>query len=183
MPTRLIPRPTRQKGKAAFKGQPDYDEILIQNYQKSPKRQRDSSQFHRDSKSTAFFKCQSIYRTTKSESPTKTRKPVQFNETYCICSASIAIMFYEFLNVVAVTLFAWSPQIFSTNNTECSRLLEEIKCARCSPNAQMLFHLSEQESARHHEPDLPRLCLDYCQEFYYTCRGHVPGKINWRYIK
>ncbi|KAM9477999.1 hedgehog-interacting protein [Clarias gariepinus] len=66
------------------------------------------------------------------------------------------------------------PTIFSTNNTECSRLLEEIKCARCSPNAQMLFHLSEQESARHHEPDLPRLCLDYCQEFYYTCRGHVP---------
>ncbi|KAK3572585.1 hypothetical protein QTP86_000411 [Hemibagrus guttatus] len=66
------------------------------------------------------------------------------------------------------------PTIFFTNNTECSRLLEEIKCARCSPNAQMLFHLSEQEPGRHREPDLPRLCLDYCQEFYYTCRGHVP---------
>ncbi|KAF7710100.1 hedgehog-interacting protein [Silurus meridionalis] len=66
------------------------------------------------------------------------------------------------------------PTIFSSNNTECSRLLEEIKCARCSPNAQMLFHLSEQEPARHREPDLPRLCLDYCQEFYYTCRGHIP---------
>ncbi|KAG9275691.1 hedgehog-interacting protein isoform X1 [Astyanax mexicanus] len=64
--------------------------------------------------------------------------------------------------------------IFASNNTECSRLLQEIKCARCSPNAQMLFHSPEEEAARHREPDLPRLCTDYCREFYYTCRGHVP---------
>ncbi|RXN24436.1 hedgehog-interacting -like protein [Labeo rohita] len=65
-------------------------------------------------------------------------------------------------------------RIFSTNNTECSRLLEEIKCAHCSPHAQMLFHSPKVEKAPHREQDLPRLCHDYCQEFYYTCRGHVP---------
>ncbi|XP_062851350.1 hedgehog-interacting protein [Trichomycterus rosablanca] len=66
------------------------------------------------------------------------------------------------------------PTIISSNSTECSRLLEEIKCARCSPNAQMLFRSAEQESTLHRDPDLPRLCFDYCREFYYTCRGHVP---------
>ncbi|XP_056591673.1 hedgehog-interacting protein [Triplophysa dalaica] len=65
-------------------------------------------------------------------------------------------------------------RIFSTNNTECSRLLEEIKCAHCSPHAQMLFHSTKLEKAPHRAQDLPRLCHDYCQEFYYTCRGHVP---------
>lgn len=65
-------------------------------------------------------------------------------------------------------------RIFSTNNTECSILLEEIKCAHCSPNAQMLFHSPKLDKASHREQDLPRLCHDYCQEFYYTCRGHVP---------
>ncbi|KAI2668384.1 Hedgehog-interacting protein [Labeo rohita] len=69
-------------------------------------------------------------------------------------------------------------RIFSTNNTECSRLLEEIKCAHCSPHAQMLFHSPKVEKAPHREQDLPRLCHDYCQEFYYTCRGHVPGQYN-----
>ncbi|XP_028833228.1 hedgehog-interacting protein [Denticeps clupeoides] len=61
-----------------------------------------------------------------------------------------------------------AAQVLSTNNTECSRLLEELRCARCSPNAQVLYR----SPAR--EPDLPRLCHDYCREFYYTCRGHVP---------
>ncbi|XP_056442308.1 hedgehog-interacting protein [Gadus chalcogrammus] len=66
-------------------------------------------------------------------------------------------------------------RIFSTNNTECGRLLEEIKCARCSPNAQVLFHSPDAEAkAPHREPDLPRLCQDFCREFYYTCRGHIP---------
>lgn len=64
---------------------------------------------------------------------------------------------------------------FSTNNTECSRLLEELRCARCSPNAQMLFHTPHRPAAVPvREPDLPLLCHDYCREFYYTCRGHVP---------
>lgn len=27
----------------------------------------------------------------------------------------------------------------------------------------------------HREPDLPRLCQNFCREFYYTCRGHIPG--------
>lgn len=64
---------------------------------------------------------------------------------------------------------------FSTNNTECSRLLEELRCARCSPNAQMLFHAPHGAAAvPTREPDLPALCHDYCREFYYTCRGHVP---------
>jgi hedgehog interacting protein len=22
---------------------------------------------------------------------------------------------------------------------------------------------------------LPLLCKDYCKEFFYTCRGHIPG--------
>ncbi|XP_019956883.1 hedgehog-interacting protein isoform X2 [Paralichthys olivaceus] len=65
-------------------------------------------------------------------------------------------------------------RIFSTNNTECGRLLEEIKCARCSPNAQVLFHSSDMDKMPHREPDLPRLCHDFCREFYYTCRGHIP---------
>ncbi|KAG1937789.1 hedgehog-interacting protein isoform X1 [Pimephales promelas] len=65
-------------------------------------------------------------------------------------------------------------RIFSTNNTECSRLLEEIKCAHCSPHAQMLFHSPKLEKSPHRVQDLPRFCHDYCQEFYYTCRGHVP---------
>ncbi|XP_051558883.1 hedgehog-interacting protein-like [Myxocyprinus asiaticus] len=65
-------------------------------------------------------------------------------------------------------------RVFSTNNTECSRLLQEIKCAHCSPHAQMLFHSPKLDKAPHREQDLPRLCHDYCQEFYYTCRGHVP---------
>ena len=72
-------------------------------------------------------------------------------------------------------LFACGLQIFSTNNTECGRLLEEIKCARCSPNAQVLFHSSDMDKMPHREPDLPRLCQDFCREFYYTCRGHIPG--------
>lgn len=66
-------------------------------------------------------------------------------------------------------------QIFSTNNTECGRLLEEIKCARCSPNGQVLFHSPDMDKKPHREPDLPRLCQDFCREFYYTCRGHIPG--------
>lgn len=65
-------------------------------------------------------------------------------------------------------------RVFSTNNTECGRLLEEIKCARCSPNAQVLFHSLDTEKTPHREPDLPRLCHDYCRDFYYTCRGHIP---------
>ncbi|XP_035515657.1 hedgehog-interacting protein [Morone saxatilis] len=65
-------------------------------------------------------------------------------------------------------------RIFSTNNTECGRLLEEIKCARCSPNAQVLFHSLDMDKMPHREPDLPRLCQDFCREFYYTCRGHIP---------
>ncbi|XP_067106612.1 hedgehog-interacting protein [Osmerus mordax] len=65
-------------------------------------------------------------------------------------------------------------RIFSTNNTDCGRLLEEIKCARCSPDAQMLFHTPESEKTALREPDLPRLCQDYCRKFYYTCRGHIP---------
>lgn len=69
-------------------------------------------------------------------------------------------------------------QVFSTNNTECGRLLEEIKCARCSPNAQVLFHSSDVDKMPHREPDLPRLCQDFCREFYYTCRGHIPGNCS-----
>ncbi|KAM6972380.1 hedgehog-interacting protein [Aplochiton taeniatus] len=65
-------------------------------------------------------------------------------------------------------------RIFSTNNTECGHLLEEIKCARCSPNAQVLFHSADTDAAPHREPDLPQLCQDYCRKFYYTCRGHIP---------
>ncbi|MEQ2196519.1 hypothetical protein XENOCAPTIV_000893, partial [Xenoophorus captivus] len=60
----------------------------------------------------------------------------------------------------------------------CGHLLEEIKCARCSPNAQVLFHSLDMDRMPHREPDLPRLCQDYCREFYYTCRGHIPDS-SW----
>ncbi|KAJ8262164.1 hypothetical protein GJAV_G00163230 [Gymnothorax javanicus] len=65
-------------------------------------------------------------------------------------------------------------RMFATNNTECAKLLEEIKCARCSPHAQMLFHSPDNDKGPRREPDLPRLCHDYCKSFYYTCRGHIP---------
>uniref|UniRef100_A0A6Q2Y3R0 Hedgehog-interacting protein n=1 Tax=Esox lucius TaxID=8010 RepID=A0A6Q2Y3R0_ESOLU len=79
-----------------------------------------------------------------------------------------------FTDVIGPCCVCSLPQIFSTNNTECSRLLEEIKCARCSPNAQVLFHSAESDKVPLREPHLPRLCQDYCREFYYTCRGHIP---------
>lgn len=67
-------------------------------------------------------------------------------------------------------------QMFSvTNNTECGKLLEEIKCALCSPHSQSLFYSPETESLER-DLALPLLCKDYCKEFFYTCRGHVPGK-------
>ncbi|XP_078799840.1 hedgehog-interacting protein-like [Oryzias latipes] len=71
-------------------------------------------------------------------------------------------------------LHRMDARIFSTNNTECAHLLDEIKCARCSPNAQVLFHSLDIDRQPHREPDLPRLCLDFCRKFYYTCRGHIP---------
>uniref|UniRef100_A0A6I8N579 Hedgehog interacting protein n=1 Tax=Ornithorhynchus anatinus TaxID=9258 RepID=A0A6I8N579_ORNAN len=67
-------------------------------------------------------------------------------------------------------------KIFSViNNTECVKLLEEIQCAHCSPHAQNLFHSPERGEATEREIALPLLCKDYCKEFYYTCRGHIPG--------
>uniref|UniRef100_W5MR80 Hedgehog-interacting protein n=1 Tax=Lepisosteus oculatus TaxID=7918 RepID=W5MR80_LEPOC len=66
-------------------------------------------------------------------------------------------------------------RIFSaTNNTECAKLLEEIKCARCSQHAQILFHSPDMEASADRELVLPKLCKDYCREFYYACRGHIP---------
>ncbi|XP_039194895.1 hedgehog-interacting protein isoform X2 [Crotalus tigris] len=71
-----------------------------------------------------------------------------------------------------------SNKIFSvTNNTECVKLLQEIRCAHCSPNAQNLFHSTVKE-ALERELALPFLCKDYCKEFYYTCRGHIPGLLQ-----
>jgi hedgehog interacting protein len=67
-------------------------------------------------------------------------------------------------------------QIFSaTNNSECSRLLEEIQCAPCSPHSQSLFYTPERD-VLDGDLALPLLCKDYCKEFFYTCRGHIPGK-------
>ncbi|XP_004606255.1 hedgehog-interacting protein [Sorex araneus] len=66
-------------------------------------------------------------------------------------------------------------QILSvTNSTECGKLLEEIKCALCSPNSQSLFHSPDREVLER-DLVLPLLCKDYCKEFFYTCRGHLPG--------
>ncbi|GCB79598.1 hypothetical protein scyTo_0019571 [Scyliorhinus torazame] len=68
------------------------------------------------------------------------------------------------------------PKVFSvTNNTECARLLEEIKCAQCSPYAQNLFHLPDQEEASNNELDFPVLCREFCKQFYFACRSHVAG--------
>ncbi|XP_069098704.1 hedgehog-interacting protein isoform X1 [Pleurodeles waltl] len=68
------------------------------------------------------------------------------------------------------------PKLYSvTNNTECGKLLEEIKCAYCSPQAQGLFHAPERGEVAERELMLPVLCRDYCKEFYYTCRGHITG--------
>ncbi|XP_030047545.1 hedgehog-interacting protein isoform X2 [Microcaecilia unicolor] len=68
------------------------------------------------------------------------------------------------------------PKVFSTtNDTECVKLLEEIKCAYCSPHAQSLFRSPERGEAPERELVLPSLCKDYCKTFYYACRGHIPG--------
>ncbi|XP_048401759.1 hedgehog-interacting protein isoform X1 [Stegostoma tigrinum] len=67
-------------------------------------------------------------------------------------------------------------EVFSvTNNTECARLLEEIKCAECSPHAQNLFHISGQEGTPANELTFPKLCRDYCEQFYFACRSHMAG--------
>ncbi|XP_067848530.1 hedgehog-interacting protein isoform X2 [Heptranchias perlo] len=67
-------------------------------------------------------------------------------------------------------------KIFSvTNNTECAKLLEEIKCAQCSPHAQNLFHLPDREGASGNELVLPMLCRDYCKQLYFACRSHIAG--------
>ncbi|XP_001367199.2 hedgehog-interacting protein isoform X1 [Monodelphis domestica] len=74
------------------------------------------------------------------------------------------------------SLLHMESKIFSvTNNTECVKLLEEIRCAHCSPHSQNLFHSPERVEASERELALPLLCEDYCKEFYYTCRGHIPG--------
>ncbi|XP_053559677.1 hedgehog-interacting protein isoform X1 [Bombina bombina] len=71
------------------------------------------------------------------------------------------------------------PKIFSvTNNTECAKLLEEIRCAYCSPHAQNLFNPPERTETSERQLLLPTLCKDYCKEFYYTCRGQIPGLLQ-----
>ncbi|MEE6461390.1 hypothetical protein FKM82_001282 [Ascaphus truei] len=71
------------------------------------------------------------------------------------------------------------PKVFSvTNNTECAKLLEEIRCAYCSPHAQNLFHPPERTETSERQLVIPTLCKDYCKEFYYTCRGHIPGLLQ-----
>ncbi|XP_072427721.1 hedgehog-interacting protein isoform X2 [Chiloscyllium punctatum] len=68
------------------------------------------------------------------------------------------------------------PEVFSvTNNTECARLLEEIKCAECSPYAQNLFHISDREGTSANELTFPMLCRDYCEQLYVACRSHIAG--------
>ncbi|NP_001080405.1 hedgehog interacting protein L homeolog precursor [Xenopus laevis] len=64
------------------------------------------------------------------------------------------------------------------NNTECAKLVEEIRCAHCSPHAQNLFHASERSETSERQLFLPVLCKDYCKEFYYTCRGQIPGLLQ-----
>lgn len=78
---------------------------------------------------------------------------------------------------VYLSLVCGLQMLSVTNNTECAKLLEEIKCGHCSPHAQNLFYSPEKGETPERELTLPYLCKDYCKEFYYTCRGHIPGKI------
>ncbi|MGH0165238.1 UNVERIFIED_CONTAM: hypothetical protein FKN15_003351 [Acipenser sinensis] len=80
----------------------------------------------------------------------------------------------QFLLVLAVAVNFWESGDAKFGEKECAKLLEEIKCARCSPQAQNLFHSPDIEDAADREPVLPLLCNDYCREFYYACRGHIP---------
>uniref|UniRef100_A0A672Z1C8 Hedgehog-interacting protein n=1 Tax=Sphaeramia orbicularis TaxID=375764 RepID=A0A672Z1C8_9TELE len=58
---------------------------------------------------------------------------------------------------------------FPTNNTECGRLLEEIKCASLLPQCPGCCSTPRTWQRCHTgSPDLPRLCQDFCREFYYT---------------
>ncbi|XP_043918188.1 hedgehog-interacting protein isoform X2 [Protopterus annectens] len=62
-----------------------------------------------------------------------------------------------------------------TNNTDCAKLLEEVKCAYCSPHAQKLFNSPDVKETAGKGVVLPMLCKDYCKDFYYSCRSHIPG--------
>ncbi|XP_048827556.1 hedgehog-interacting protein-like isoform X1 [Brienomyrus brachyistius] len=64
--------------------------------------------------------------------------------------------------------------VLSSNSTDCTKLLEELQCARCSPHAQLLYHTASPGRAPRGQPHLPILCQDYCRRLYYTCRGHIP---------
>lgn len=100
-------------------------------------------------------------------------------------------MFSTHLNVIFSIQFAFAYffllfdfQIVSvTNNTECARLLEEIKCAQCSPHAQYLFHLPDRQGAADNELAFPMLCGDYCKQLYFACRSQIAGnKGNRTYV-
>lgn len=71
--------------------------------------------------------------------------------------------------------FVDSKIVSVTNNTECARLLEEIKCAQCSPHAQYLFHLPDRQGAADNELAFPMLCGDYCKQLYFACRSQIAG--------
>lgn len=108
--------------------------------------------------------------------------------TYTNCIGSVSVIYYTrscnlFFGVrwgnrlyIYLSLVCGLQILSVTNNTECAKLLEEIKCAHCSPHAQNLFHSPEKGETPERELTLPYLCRDYCKEFYYTCRGHIPGK-------
>lgn len=97
-------------------------------------------------------------------------------KVYCCLTCSFLFVSQRIVHSNLFKTFFYLQMFSVTNNTECAKILEEIKCASCSPHAQNLFHQPEKVDTFDRQLVLPTLCKEYCKEFYYTCRGQIPGK-------
>ncbi|XP_078719135.1 hedgehog-interacting protein [Lampetra fluviatilis] len=85
----------------------------------------------------------------------------------------------------------------SLNGTACRRFLDELECARCSPDARrLLLQLQPQQevqsagrsraagrggssrAATAATATMPLLCPDYCAEFYGACKPHLAAYLT-----
>ncbi|XP_059820962.1 hedgehog-interacting protein-like isoform X2 [Hypanus sabinus] len=97
------------------------------------------------------------------------------SKTLLPMNLSTTTSLYEDYSVIKRNFSQWIQIFSATNNTECAKLLEEIKCAQCSPHAQYLFHFPDRQGAPDNELAFPVLCRDYCKQLYFACRSQMTG--------